>query len=653
MRPEGDVASAPYVEETLEALRAFGHDVRREGRSIAVSRGPSGPTPLRGAGRPLFGRASSGRRGRRRRPRDGPRRVAGVFRRGRACVSRAREHGNRDRGGARRRPRDARGRCPAASRAGPRHGLPRFGPRPGRPRRAGTGREPVRRRRASALQGERSHRRPDCSAHRGRRFRPLERLRPRRHRLRRWPAPRPSFRPSTTTASPWPPRSSRSLAAAISSKTPPASPSPTPRTSAISASRFCVPDLRPRDNLGLNPIVMATAIPATSVERFPLSAGPDRWSDFLLLSHETLPLPVACGREGDWLLVSRQRPPGRPIREGRVPRDLVPHLLLQAAAAMAFFQAHGFGLDEEDLAAARWDRQGGVARLWLSGSPRCLSRGGAGPSASVALSAFLDRLLRRGGRLADREARALAERLESAGGLAATGGVRGRGRRAELRVPRRAAAAGRRGGAPPVTPASSCAARANGRSSSPRARSSRSARRESSRAEDRPSRRARRWRSSPLPRAPRKPRVVCGSSPARTRRAARRSGLPRGSTGGTSSRAAPSRRRRDSFRRRSRCASCPRACRRRRCRTSGAARSSCRAAALRRRCASTSGFRAKPATRRRPRASSCSAAWRARSGRPSRRTRRARRRCPLRRATRRDTRRAQEPPRSAPRSARS
>ena len=44
VRPEGDVASAPYVEETLEALRAFGHDVRREGRSIAVSRGPSGPT---------------------------------------------------------------------------------------------------------------------------------------------------------------------------------------------------------------------------------------------------------------------------------------------------------------------------------------------------------------------------------------------------------------------------------------------------------------------------------------------------------------------------------------------------------------------------------------------------------------------------------
>jgi 3-phosphoshikimate 1-carboxyvinyltransferase len=44
VRPEGEVASGPYVEETLEALRAFGHDVRREGRSIAVSRGSVGPS---------------------------------------------------------------------------------------------------------------------------------------------------------------------------------------------------------------------------------------------------------------------------------------------------------------------------------------------------------------------------------------------------------------------------------------------------------------------------------------------------------------------------------------------------------------------------------------------------------------------------------
>jgi two-component system response regulator AtoC len=147
------------------------------------------------------------------------------------------------------------------------------------------------------------------------------------------------------------------------------------------------------------------------VERFSLASATERWLDFLALEHETLPLPIGFGREGDLLLVYRPPPPGRPIREGRVPRDLVPHLLLQAAAAMAFFQAHGSGLDEEDLAAAHWDRRGGVARLWLSGSPRCLSRGGAPPGACVALSAFLDRLLRRGGRLADREARALAERL--------------------------------------------------------------------------------------------------------------------------------------------------------------------------------------------------------------------------------------------------
>jgi 3-phosphoshikimate 1-carboxyvinyltransferase len=43
VRPEGEVASAPYVDETIEALRAFGHVVRRDGGSIAVARGASGP----------------------------------------------------------------------------------------------------------------------------------------------------------------------------------------------------------------------------------------------------------------------------------------------------------------------------------------------------------------------------------------------------------------------------------------------------------------------------------------------------------------------------------------------------------------------------------------------------------------------------------
>jgi 3-phosphoshikimate 1-carboxyvinyltransferase len=39
VRPEGDVASSPYVETTLEILEAFGHVVRREADAIVVARG--------------------------------------------------------------------------------------------------------------------------------------------------------------------------------------------------------------------------------------------------------------------------------------------------------------------------------------------------------------------------------------------------------------------------------------------------------------------------------------------------------------------------------------------------------------------------------------------------------------------------------------
>ncbi|MGH9367682.1 MAG: hypothetical protein ACRD3M_08415, partial [Thermoanaerobaculia bacterium] len=98
------------------------------------------------------------------------------------------------------------------------------------------------------------------------------------------------------------------------------------------------------------------AASAAAVERFPLPITRERWLELLALEHETLPAPAGFAREGDDLLVFRRRPPGRAIRDGRVPRDLVPQLLLQAAAAIAFFQAHGFGLDEEDLAGAFWDR---------------------------------------------------------------------------------------------------------------------------------------------------------------------------------------------------------------------------------------------------------------------------------------------------------
>jgi DNA-binding NtrC family response regulator len=150
-----------------------------------------------------------------------------------------------------------------------------------------------------------------------------------------------------------------------------------------------------------------------SSERFSLAAARERWPDFFFLEHETLPLPVGFDHEGDAFLVYRRVPHGRRIRDGRVPRHLVPDLLLQAAGAIAFFRAYGFWIDEEDLAEACWDREAGRARLWLARSPAAL-RGGSAPPASAVLCAFLDRLASRGGRIDDPQAHGLAERLNGA-----------------------------------------------------------------------------------------------------------------------------------------------------------------------------------------------------------------------------------------------
>jgi DNA-binding NtrC family response regulator len=158
------------------------------------------------------------------------------------------------------------------------------------------------------------------------------------------------------------------------------------------------------------PVIAGGAESGSALERFSLAGARERWPDFLLLEHETLPLPVGFGLEGDAFLVYRRVPPGRRIRDGRVPRHFVPDLLLQAAAAIAFFRAYGFWLDEEDLADAYWDREAGRGRLWLARSPAAL-QGGSTPPASVVLGAFLDRLARRGGRIDDPQARGLAERL--------------------------------------------------------------------------------------------------------------------------------------------------------------------------------------------------------------------------------------------------
>jgi DNA-binding NtrC family response regulator len=150
---------------------------------------------------------------------------------------------------------------------------------------------------------------------------------------------------------------------------------------------------------------------AAIAERFALPAARSRWTELLPLAHATLPAPIAFERDGPWLLVRRRPPPGRPVRDGRVPRALAAPLLLQAAAALAFFQAHGFALTADDLGDAFWDRAEGTARLWLPRSPASVvSESASAPPAAV-LGAFLDRLCRRGGRIADPEAADLARRL--------------------------------------------------------------------------------------------------------------------------------------------------------------------------------------------------------------------------------------------------
>jgi transcriptional regulator with AAA-type ATPase domain len=137
------------------------------------------------------------------------------------------------------------------------------------------------------------------------------------------------------------------------------------------------------------------------VERFPLALARERWPEFLALEHATLPLPLEVAGGGEELRVFRARPPGRPVQDGRIPRTLVPELLLQAASALAFFRAFGIALRAEDLTRAHWDRTREGARLWLAGSPAALSERGDSPSPSRALAALLDRIGGRGGRVAD------------------------------------------------------------------------------------------------------------------------------------------------------------------------------------------------------------------------------------------------------------
>jgi DNA-binding NtrC family response regulator/tetratricopeptide (TPR) repeat protein len=154
----------------------------------------------------------------------------------------------------------------------------------------------------------------------------------------------------------------------------------------------------------VNPVSKATA-----QERFVLSAARERWLAFLALEHETLCPLASLDVEAGEVVVRRVPARGRPVSAGRIPRDTAPALLLQAAGAAAFLHAHGFWLDEEDLAGSVWEP--GTCRLWLSRTPACVGRGGAGPATSAVLAGFVLRLFGRGRGVSDPAARTLLDRL--------------------------------------------------------------------------------------------------------------------------------------------------------------------------------------------------------------------------------------------------
>ncbi len=155
----------------------------------------------------------------------------------------------------------------------------------------------------------------------------------------------------------------------------------------------------------------ADAVGKSVPERHPIAACRDRWLDLLELEHDVLAPVTDFDRQADDLIVWRERLDGRAIAGGRVPRPCRAPLFLQAAAAGAFFAAHGIGLTGADLDAAVWDDGSAGPRLWLTRTPEA-ARAGGSASPAGGLEILLRRLYDYGGRIASspaqRQARLLA-----------------------------------------------------------------------------------------------------------------------------------------------------------------------------------------------------------------------------------------------------
>ena len=158
-------------------------------------------------------------------------------------------------------------------------------------------------------------------------------------------------------------------------------------------------------------------------ERYPLSACGEVWRDAIALEHATLPALTGLVRCGDALVLTRERARTQtpdafasastststsPLDDRRA------EIVLQAAAAAAFYAAHGFALSPGDLEGAGCELTDDGAFLWLRRAPDArVESPGAGSSSAEALAALLLRLFARGGRIGSPGAAALLEQLRA------------------------------------------------------------------------------------------------------------------------------------------------------------------------------------------------------------------------------------------------
>ena len=146
---------------------------------------------------------------------------------------------------------------------------------------------------------------------------------------------------------------------------------------------------------------------AGAMESYPVASCRERWLEFLGLEHETLAAAADYAWDDGKLLVRREPAPGRALAESRIPRPWRPPLLLQAAAAAAFFASRGFPLAAEDLDAARWDAPGGVPRLWLARTPAAVATPRETPVCDALANALARIFSPGGGRMSPAGARTL------------------------------------------------------------------------------------------------------------------------------------------------------------------------------------------------------------------------------------------------------